>query len=119
MSRPHPMLATGVLTALTAAGAAQAHARLMSSSPAAGATGAAPAEITLKFSEAPMAKFSRLELTDAAGGAVPVKPAKAADRDTLAVAPDAPLKPGVYKVKWRAVADDMHRTQGGFSFTVR
>ena len=109
-------LAVGILAV---ANVAHAHARMVASSPAAGATGAPPAEISVTFSEAPMTRFSHVELTNGAGAPVAVKSAKAAERDTLAVIPAAPLKPGVYRVTWRAVANDMHRTEGGFSFTVR
>lgn len=110
---------SAALAALTVAGAAHAHAHLVTSSPAANATGPAPKQITMKFSEAPMAKLSGVELMPASGAAIPVKPVKVADRKTLAVAPDSPLQPGIYSVKWHAVAADTHRSEGTFSFTVR
>jgi methionine-rich copper-binding protein CopC len=114
---PLPVMAAVATLAL--AGAAEAHAHLVASTPAANASGAAPSQIDLKFSEAPLAKFSGIEVSDATGGAVAVKSLKAADAKEMTFAPTAPLKPGVYSVKWHAVTADTHRTQGAFTFTVR
>lgn len=107
------------LAALAFAGVANAHAHLVTSLPAANAAGPAPAQIVMKFSEAPLGKLSGIELLPASGPAIPVRPVKVADRNTLAVAPASPLRAGVYSVKWHAVTADTHRTEGTFSFTVR
>jgi methionine-rich copper-binding protein CopC len=110
---------TAAFAALALAGAAEAHAHLLASTPAANASGPAPSQIDLKFSEAPLAKFSGIAVSDATGGSVPAMPMKGADAKTLTFMPTAPLKPGVYSVKWHAVTADTHRTQGAFTFTVR
>lgn len=117
-SRSLQATALAVAATLAVAGAAQAHAHLVTSSPAANATGTPPSTIELKLSEAPMAKFSGVQLM-AGAHAVPVKTVASTDKDTLAVAPVTPLKAGVYTVKWHAVTADTHRSQGAFSFTVR
>lgn len=117
--RPSLIAIAAAAGALASAGVAQAHAHLVTSTPAANASGAAPSEIDLTFSEAPLAKFSGVQLTMASGAAVPVKMIKAADKNSMAIAPTSPLKPGSYSVKWHAVTADTHRSQGMFSFTVR
>lgn len=117
-SRPVRATALAVAATLAGAGAAAAHAHLVTSSPAANAAGPAPATIELKLSEAPLAKFSRVQVTTS-GHIVPVKTVASADKDMLVVAPRAPLKPGAYSVKWHAVTADTHRSQGAFTFTVR
>lgn len=117
--RTWPLALAVAIGALASAGGAQAHAHLVTSTPAANASVAAPSEIDLKFSEAPLAKFSGVDLTMTGGEAVPVKMVGAADKVSMAIAPIAPLKPGRYTVKWHAVTADTHRSEGAFSFTVR
>lgn len=117
-SRSLQATALAVAATLAVAGAAQAHAHLVTSSPAANATGPSPSTIELKLSEAPLAKFSGVQLM-AGSHAVSVKTVASADKDMLVVAPGSPLKAGAYTVKWHAVTADTHRSQGAFSFTVR
>lgn len=107
------------IATLGLAGAAEAHAHLVASTPAANASGAAPSQIELKFSEAPLTKFSGISVSNAAGRSVPAMAMKGADAKTLTFMPTSPFKPGVYSVKWHAVTPDTHRTEGGFTFTVR
>jgi methionine-rich copper-binding protein CopC len=121
MSRaPLPRTLLSLLFA-TLASAASAHASLQKATPAAGATVAAsPTEIRLKFSEGVEPRFSTITLASEAGASEPVgKPSvDPADNSTLIAAVSQALKPGVYKVTWRAVSVDTHKTQGGFTFTV-
>jgi methionine-rich copper-binding protein CopC len=109
------------LGALLAASQAEAHAKLVSATPAANAAGPAPKAVVLHFSEAVAPKFSGFDLTKADGGKVTVAvhvPAK--DQKTVIGAVPAPLAPGLYRVSWHAVAaDDGHRTTGDFNFTVQ
>ncbi len=99
------------------AGAASAHARLRSAVPAPGdMLAAAPKEVSIVFSEALEPKFSRIEVTDAAGVRVDDGAAHSgADAKTLVVALK-PLAPGDYKVAWWATSVDTHKTEGSFSF---
>jgi methionine-rich copper-binding protein CopC len=104
---------------LAAAGAASAHAHLVSSDPAAGAVVAAPKSILLTFSEKLEAKFSGADLSK---GGAPLGSQSLLDPKggkILTVSPGAPLSPGAYSVKWHAVSVDGHRTQGEVAFTVR
>ena len=97
-----------------------AHAHLETSTPAANATVASPASITLHFTEPLEARFSGFDITDARGHAVnaPSRP-DAANAAILVATPRAPLAPGLYHVGWHIVAQDGHRMRGTFDFTVR
>jgi hypothetical protein len=98
---------------------AYAHASLVSSNPAKNATVAAPAMITLHFSEALEMKVSGFKLTDIDGKPVAIKAAKAPDAKALAAAPAAPLTPGLYTISWTSMGDDAHKMTGTLSFTVK
>jgi copper resistance protein C len=101
------------------AGPAWAHAFLDHSSPAVGATVAAPKEISIWFTEEVEPAFSRIEVTDAAGKRVDEggTHVDAANAELLHVAVTK-LPPGTYKVTWHVVSVDTHHTQGDFTFTV-
>ncbi len=114
-----PMIAFAASLLALAGGQALAHARLMTSTPSANAATAAPETIALHFSEAPMEKFSGVELSTSAGAAVATRPMPASDTKTISIAPISPLKAGVYSVKWHVVTADTHRTQGAYVFTVK
>jgi methionine-rich copper-binding protein CopC len=109
------------LAFVAAASAALAHAQLQKAEPAVGGTvTASPKEIRLKFSEGVEPRFSTIALADDKGAAEPLgKPSlDPADNSVLVASVSQALKPGVYKVTWRAVSVDTHKTQGAFSFTV-
>src|SRR5262245_11376069 len=100
--------------------AAFAHAHLDHASPAVGSTMAqAPKEVSLWFTEALEAKFSTIERRDAQGRPVQAGPATLARDNTAQLrVPLKPLSPGTYKVIWRVLSVDTHRTQGDFTFRV-
>ncbi|KRE03748.1 hypothetical protein ASE61_08905 [Bosea sp. Root670] len=103
-----------------AASQAFAHAHLKTASPADGATVAAPAEITLGFTEDLEAKLSSITVKDARGGVVSTAPAEAVpgDRKALKVRLK-PVSAGTYTVEWAATSVDTHRVTGQYRFTVR
>ena len=102
------------------AGNAQAHAHPKSMVPAADAAVAAPAEVSMSFSEALEAAFSSLTVVDAAGHAVAGGKTEIDSTAHTAMHMSLPaLAPGVYTVKWVAVARDGHRSSGSYSFTVK
>jgi copper resistance protein C len=115
-----PRLAAAALLAGVAT-AAHAHAFLKHAIPPVGSTvAAAPAVLTLDYTEGVEPKFSHVEVFDAQGQRV--------DAGDLHVAPDDPkrlliglkkLPPGSYTVKWRVVAEDTHHTEGTFTFSVQ
>lgn len=112
-------LAAAIFLSL-AASQADAHAKLVASTPAAGATIASPDTITLTFNERLVPAFSSFDLVRNDGGAVGVKVSMGADHKTLVGAPRARLKAGAYKIVWHAAsADDGHRMSGAVDFTVK
>ena len=118
MSRVFSLAAVAGAAALLGATAADAHAKLVSSSPAANTTVSAPKQLVLKFNEKLQRKFSGADLA-MPGMAMPAKGSVAKDGKTMIVKPTAALMPGAYSVKWHAVTSDSHRMQGTYSFTVR
>jgi copper resistance protein C len=100
--------------------AAQAHAFLDHASPAVGsAVPAAPAAITLWFTQDLEPAFSSVTVTNQTGQRV--------DLGNVQVPQGAPaqlqvglrpLPPGIYTVSWRVVSVDTHPTEGRFQFTI-
>ncbi|SDX37529.1 hypothetical protein SAMN04515617_103150 [Collimonas sp. OK242] len=109
----------GVL-GLSSIGQAWAHARPETQSPVAGAVVSAPHEVRITYNEALEPAFSSLVVSNAQGKQVNGAKAEvdATTHKTMRVA--LPILPsGEYQVKWVAVADDGHRTQGSYKFTVK
>jgi methionine-rich copper-binding protein CopC len=97
---------------------AEAHAKLLKANPAANASGATPQVIHLEFSEKLEPKFSGAQLMKASGETIGVV-AKAKGKAVDAT-PKAKLAPGQYMVMWYAVAaDDGHKSNGEYNFTVK
>jgi methionine-rich copper-binding protein CopC len=120
------ILALAPLLALTLPAAVQAHAHLVSSTPAANGTVAKPTKLTLTFSEPLVAPMSGIELTMtgmpgmANHAPMPIKGfATAATGATLTVTMPRALPSGSYALKWHAVTADQHRVEGQYTFTVR
>ncbi len=112
--------ALGAGLALMTAGAANAHAHLVTAAPAANSTGASPSQVRLTFSEALEPKFSGFEVDMADGMKMNIAvTADPADAKTLVGVVKTPLPAGGYRVQWHAVSSDTHRMTGSFSFTVR
>jgi len=111
---------------LAVPGAAMAHPRLLSSTPAANAAVVKPTTIRLSFSEGLVGPLSGIELTMtgmpgmAAHAPMPIKgfTTKAAGKDLVVTLPRA-LPAGSYELKWHAVAADQHRVEGSYAFSVR
>jgi hypothetical protein len=117
----HPigcLIATLAALVLPAA-SAHAHARLDHASPAVGSVGPGPESVTLWFTESLEPAFSTIEVQNAQGAAVQSGKASVNpdDRRQLRVSLKA-LPPGTYKVIWRVLSVDTHRTQGDFTFSV-
>lgn len=110
--------ALAAVAALFVAAQAQAHARLVSSTPAEGATTPAPKQLILNFSEKLQPTFSTARLTHN-DAATPAKTTVAKDHMALIVTPNHPLAPGAYKLHWQVVTADTHKMQGDVTFTVR
>lgn len=115
-------LASGLLLSSLA----QAHPKLLSSSPAEGADGGVPGKIELHFSENLLTQFSgaKLVMTEMPGMAHSPMPMKAkvsagSDPKSMLITPLAPLPAGTYQVQWRAVSSDTHPITGNVTFKVK
>lgn len=113
-----------ILAALLAIGAsapAFAHAFLRTSEPANEVVlKTPPKEVAIEFTEEIAPRFSGIAVEDAHGARVDTGEIHPENKDgTRFGIALKPLAPGVYTVHWHAVsADDGHKTQGGFRFTV-
>ncbi|MDR6951160.1 methionine-rich copper-binding protein CopC [Ancylobacter sp. 3268] len=115
-------LALGTALSLGSMGTAQAHAHLKTASPPVdGVVDAAPAEVTVTFTEKLEAQLSRLEVKDSGGRTVSKDDLHlgiGSEGKTLAVTVP-PLPAGTYMVQWTAASVDTHKTTGSFSFVVK
>lgn len=107
----------GVLAFLLAPRSVSAHAVLLSSQPAAGASvGIAPGAVVLEFSEPLSPKFSKAEVTDPTGQRFSGGPST---QDEMRI-PVSGNAPGAYTVDWTSVsATDGHQLAGSLQFGVR
>ena len=128
MSKFRLTLAAPVLVALAFAAGAQAHTKLVSSSPAANTTVTKPGRVVLTFNERVVANFTGATLTmTSMPGMASHKPmemtgftsAMSADGKTLTLTMRRALTAGTYQLKWHAAGADTHRMQGTLSFTVK
>lgn len=78
---------------------------------------AAPAELTLRFTEAVEPLFCAIELRDAEGKIVATGPLVAGGPRGLVVTMPK-LLPGTYTVIWHATSIDTHKTEGRYRFTI-
>lgn len=107
---------------LTLSSAVLAHAHLKTAEPAPNAqVTPAPHSLRLEFSEQVEPKFCKLTLQDNAGHTVATGPLALDPHDAKAVIVPVTdtLKAGVYRVSWRAVSVDTHKSSGNYSFTVK
>ena len=116
------VLASGLLLS----NLAQAHPKLLSSTPAEGADGAAPGKIELHFSESLLTQFSgaKLVMSEMPGMAHSPMPMKAkvsagSDPKSMLITPLSSLPAGTYQVQWRAVSSDTHPITGNVTFKVK
>ncbi len=116
-------LARGLVAALTltVAQLAHAHAYPTHQAPSAGSTvPTSQKDVAIDFDDGLEPAFSSIAVTDAQGK--PVTSAKSvvdpSNKKHMSVALN-PLTPGEYSVAWVAIAEDGHRTQGHYTFTVK
>ena len=105
-----------------------AHARLVSSTPAANATAARPSKIDLRFDEALIGSTVSIQLAMigmpgmANHAQMPITGFTSQlgkDRKSLSLKLRRPLAAGTYRMNWAAAGADTHRLTGTFNFTVR
>ena len=119
-----PILALSLL----AAGAAQAHPRLVGTFPSANKGVAPTNRVSLTFNERLLSPMSGGDVLMTGHPGVPhhppmkvagFKPSVLADGKTLQLVSPRPLAKGSYQVRWHAIAADTHRVAGAFAFQVR
>lgn len=120
---PLPTVLIALLALALTGGQALAHARLVSSDPADGARlAAAPARITLVFSEELKPDGNLITVTDAAGAQVDggdtALDLNDPKRTTITVSLKSGLGDGVYTVDWKNASTDGHAEEGSLRFTV-
>jgi copper resistance protein C len=94
------------------------HAMLDHASPRVGNTvAAAPKEVMLWFTQKLEPAFSSVEVRNEQGVVMNAGKATVVGGTQLRV-PVKTLPPGTYKVLWRVLSVDTHRTQGDFTFRV-
>jgi len=99
-----------------------AHPKLLSSTPAAGATVGPVKDISMHFSEGLVAPVSGADLAMDMKGMAPMKmTVKTAVKDgkTFVITPGATLMTGHYILSWHVVSTDTHRVEGKLAFTVK
>jgi methionine-rich copper-binding protein CopC len=113
----HAVVTFALLLLLLGPRDAAAHAHLDRSEPRVDSTVTpAPREVSLSFTEGLEPAFSAVEVRDAEGARMDEGEAQVSGR-TMRVGLKA-LPPGTYKVYWRALSVDTHKTEGTFSFRV-
>jgi len=108
------------LLVLLPAARVSAHAFLERSDPSVGGkVHSAPAAVRIWFTEAIEPRFSSIQVFDATGKQVDKKDTHSdpSNRSLLQVSLPR-LGPGTYKVVWRVVSVDTHRTNGDFTFEI-
>ena len=102
---------------LLATDGATAHALLDRAEPRVGnSVATAPSEVTLWFTQKLEASFSSVTVTNAAGKRVDTgKPRISGNQMSISLTPGGS---GTYRVIWRVLSVDAHRTDGSFSFRV-
>jgi copper resistance protein C len=112
---------------LAAPVAALAHAKVVASTPAQGATVKAPRVVTLTFSEAllPPTAAARIVMTAMPGmanhGEMVIRNFTTAwtnGNKTMTLTLRQPLKTGTYEARWQAAGADGHRMKGVVNFVV-
>jgi copper resistance protein C len=98
-----------------------AHAHLDRAEPGVGTTvSTSPGQVQIWFTEALEPAFSTITVTDAQGTDVGQGKAKLNEADPkLLELGLKKLAPGTYRVNWRVVSVDTHRTEGDYTFTVK
>jgi copper resistance protein C len=115
----HHFLLIGTLSLLLLGNApARAHAELERAEPPAGSTvRGSPQEVAIWFTQKLEPAFSSITVRNAAGQRV--EAGKTGVSGNVMRVPLKAIGAGTYRVNWRVLSVDTHRTQGTFSFRVR
>jgi hypothetical protein len=112
-------LVTISLALVAGVATAYAHAYLDHASPLVGSTvKTAPSEVRMWFTQALEPKFTSAQVRSSSGAVVGSGGVDPADPKQIVVRVRA-LPAGRYKVFWKVLSVDTHRTEGSFGFEVR
>lgn len=97
------------------------HAFLDHAEPAVGSEASKPPlEVKIWFTQQPEHAFSTIKVYNADGKEVDKSDTRTASDDAKALVVSLPkLPPGKYKVVWKVLSIDTHRTEGSFKFTIK
>jgi hypothetical protein len=121
------MAATLAISSIAMPSIAEAHSRVVSSTPGQGSTVARPRVVTLNFSEAllPPTAAASIVMTAMPGvdnhGEMMIRNFTTAwsnGNRTMTLTLRQPLRAGTYEVRWQAAGADGHRMTGTVGFTV-
>lgn len=107
------------LASLMTIGVAQAHPRIVGSTPAPNSTISKPTRLTIRFSERLVGPLTGATLVTVRAGHVVKVPSVAAldvSGKMLIVKMAQPLAAGRYQLNWHAVSVDTHRVKGALAF---
>jgi copper resistance protein C len=109
-----------LLAGLTfAAQPAFAHAYLTHAVPAAGSTvQSPPSNLELFYTEEVVPHFSSVAVQSAGGSRIHAGALRISQNRREVIVPMPKLAPGKYTVIWHMTAEDTHKTQGSYSFSV-
>jgi copper resistance protein C len=112
-------LVTLSLALALGAASASAHAYLDHASPLVGSTvTSAPNEVRMWFTQALEPRFTAAQLRSSAGAVVASGGVDPADPKQMVIQVHG-LPPGKYKVFWKVLSVDTHRSEGSFGFEVK
>jgi methionine-rich copper-binding protein CopC len=104
---------------LSGAVVAHAHAYLDHASPLVGSTvKSSPSEVRLWFTQSLEPKFTGAQVRSSSGAVVGSGGVDTADPKQIVIHVRS-LPPGSYKVFWKVLSVDTHRTEGSFGFEVK
>jgi methionine-rich copper-binding protein CopC len=110
---------TASLALLAGVTIAHAHAYLDHASPRVGSTvQSSPSEVRMWFTQALEPKFTSAQVRSSSGAVVGTGSVDAADPKQIVIRVNG-LPAGSYKVFWKVLSVDTHRTEGSFGFNVR
>ena len=120
MQTIRPITISLALTSLLASAAtAYAHAYLDHASPLVGSTVKnSPSEVRMWFTQALEPKFTSAQIRSSSGAVVGSGGVDSADPKQIVIRVNG-LPAGSYKVFWKVLSVDTHRTEGSFGFQVR
>jgi methionine-rich copper-binding protein CopC len=114
-----PIRLLTLVAALVFSGGANAHAYLDHANPRVGSVvSGSPREVRLWFTQPLEPRFTAAEVRSSAGAVVGRGGVDHANPQEIVI-PVRGLAPGRYKVNWKVLSVDTHRTEGSFGFEVK